>query len=215
MVTIRHKIELEAFFLIAVVGAVSLFYVIRANKPLRVNINMPAAASPISSVIPTIIPEEKTEISSQVSPDGAKKLIMKKTVNKDIAQIYTFSVTDGNGLNEQVIFSKTLDAAKSMTIPFNTWSPDNKYFFIQENAKDDQNIMVFKVSGEPFGNEEAYLDATDLFEKKNTGNNFKEATGWASETLIIINTTKEDKTKGPSYWFEVPSKAIIQLSSEF
>ena len=118
-------------------------------------------------------------------------------------------------MNENYIFSKTLDTEKYMTIPYNTWSPDNRYFFIQENAKEGESIFAFKATGEAFSDTEQHFDVTDLFKKRNTGNNFSEATGWGSESLIIINTTKEDGTKGPSYWFEVPSKAILILATEF
>ncbi len=210
MITLRRQVELESIFLISVVAAVSLYFVIQRNPgqfsgPMRIAaINSSFAA-----------PDPAQNIFSQISPDGTKKVIMKVTQNNDGTKTYAFSVSDENGSNEQFIFAKTLDSASNMTIPFNTWSPDNKYFFIQENTGNNKNVYVFSATGAAFSETEAYFDATDLFKRKNTGNNFSEATGWASETLVIINTTKPDNSKGPSYWFEVPSKAIIQLSTEF
>jgi hypothetical protein len=211
MATLRRQIELESFFLISIVAAASLFLVVSRNNPPQFNIvlNTPIASTQAEVVSP------KITIFSQISPDGTKKVIMKTTENSDNTITYDFSTADENSVNEQPVFSKVLVSSESIAIPFNTWSPDNKYFFMQENSAGNKNVLVFKGSGDQFADTQKYLDATDSFNQKNTGNNFGEATGWASESLIIINTTKADGKKGPSYWFEVPSKAIIQLSTEF
>lgn len=212
MITIRHQIELESIFLVTMAAAVSLFLVMYKNNYQP---QFSLASSAPSMQIPAEVIAPKVTLSSQISPDGAKKVILKTTENNNSTATYDFSTADGDGANEKSVFTKTLDSSRSMSIPFNTWSPDNKYFFVQENAGGNKNIFVLKALGDPFTQGEAYLDATKLFNQKNTGNNFAEATGWASETLIIINTKKQDNTKGFSYWFEVPSKAIIQLSTEF
>lgn len=209
--TTRHQIELESIFLISIVAASSLFFVVQRNNQGQFSV---ASAIP-AILVSTEVISPKITISSQISPDGTKKVTMKVTQNTDNASTYDFSTMDENGENERLIFSKTLDFSGSMMVPFNAFSPDNKYFFIQENAGDNRSIFAFQASGEPFSDTQEYFDVTDLFKERETGNNFAEATGWASETLIIINTTKEDGKKGPSYWFEIPSKAIIQLSTEF
>lgn len=205
--TTLKQIELESIFLVSIVAVASLFFVVHKNQA---QFNM---SVPIVETKPAEALEES--LLSQISPDGAKKVILKIAKNNDNTQTYSFSTEDKSGSNSRFIFEKILDNSQSMIIPFNTFSSDNKYFFVQEDTGTGKSILAFKVSGEPFSETEKYFDVTDLFDKKNTGNNFGEATGWASESLIIINTTKPDKTKGPSYWFEVPSKAIIQLSTEF
>lgn len=205
--TASRQIELESIFLISIIAVASFFFVVSRNNQFNVPVVL------VNSPLPTPAPKEY--IFSQISPDGTKKLIMKIDSNKDDTRTYSFYVIGEKGGNEQFIFSKTLDMTKTMTIPYNTFSPNNQYFFIQENTASGKSIFAFKASGETFSKEEKYFDVTDLFRKKNTGNNFNEATGWASESLIIINTAKEDNTKGHSYWFEVPSKQIIQLSTEF
>lgn len=211
--TTRHQIELESIFLISVVAAASFFFVVQRNNSYQSQFTIASGMSSMS--VPAEAITSKVTVSSQISPDGTKKVIMRALLNPDNTLTYDFSVSDEDGANEQSIFTKTIDSSKSMTIPFNTWSPDNKYFFIAENEGDSKSIFAFKATGEQFTGAEVYLDATDSFNKANTGNNFSEATGWASESLIIINTTKENGKKGHSYWFEVPSKAIIQLSTEF
>lgn len=218
-IKLRQQLEMETIFLISLAALISIFLIVqRNNNQQKFHILSGVPAIEITSaptVTPTVSPIPKVAITSQVSSDGAKKVIMKVTHNADTTQTYTFSSADGSGNNEQVIFSKTLDSTKSMLIPFNTWSPDNQYFFIQENDKEGNQVFIFKALGTPFADGIAYLDATSLFKLRNTGYNFTEATGWASPTLLILNTTKQDNTKGPSYWFEVPSKAILQLSTEF
>jgi len=208
MITLRHQIELESIFLISIVAALSLFFVVQRNNQ---GVSVPIVS--VDSPLPMESPEQN--IFSQISPDGTKEVIMKIIRNEDDTQTHSFFTTDTSGANEKYIFTRTLEKEANMTIPYNTWSSNNQYFFIQENAKEGTNIFAFKASGEAFSDTEQYFDVTGLFKKKDTGNNFSEATGWASESLIIINTTKEDGTKGPSYWFEIPSKAIIQLSTEF
>jgi hypothetical protein len=213
MFTIKHKIE--SIFLITIAGFIGLFFAVSVNKnQLKI---IPTMIGIEANSIPTPFPTEIFTVESsvsEISSDGSKKVILRKIQKGDKTQIVTVSTQDGNGDNGQVIFSKSLQKDKSMSIPYNTWSPDNKYFFIQENTATGSGIMVFNSKGESFGNGEAYLDLTGLFEKQETGNNFSEATGWASETLIIVNAATKENTK-VSYWFEVPSKAIIQLSTVF
>ena len=211
MTTVR-KIELESIFLISMVAAVSFYFTIQRNNQGVFNKSSTRIAS-VNSPLTTKAPEQN--IFSQISPDGAKEVIMKITSNENNAKTYSFYTRDTSSDNEKYIFSKTLDETGNMTVPFNTWSSNNQYFFIEENAVSGKSILAFQASGKPFSDTEKYFDVTEIFKNKETGNNFAEATGWASESLIIINTTKKNGEKGPSYWFEVPSKAVIQLSTEF
>jgi hypothetical protein len=212
MISLKQKIELEAIVLVIIVAVASIFFVTYKDTH-QPQFTISPNISPMK--VPERLIAPKITISSQISPDGTRKVIMKITENADKTTHYDFSTADVDGQNEQHVFTQTLDSSQSMTISFNAWSPDNNYFFVQQNSGDRKNIFVFKTSGAEFAPGKIYLDATDAFKKANTGYNFGEATGWASETLIIINTTKTDNTKGPSYWFEVPDKAIIQLSTEF
>lgn len=212
MITARRQLELETFFLIAAAAAVSIFLVIYKNDDLQAQLRIITGIPTIQVPIEIIAP--KVFVSSQISPDGEKKVILKATQDAD-STTYEIYTADENNANEKLIFTKILDSSSSMAVPFNTWSPDNKYFFIEQNEGGKKSVFVFEARGVQFANEAIYLDATEAFEKQNTGSNFDKATGWASETLIIINTKKQDGEKGFSYWFEVPSKAIIQLATDF
>ncbi len=209
MVTTRLKLEIEGISIIAFAALLSMLFVVQGNKNRQqVRIVTPL----VTQTEPTVTPTPAVNRVMQISPDGTKNVVMKTTRNKDATLTYAFSVANGAGEKENLIYTETLPALQSMSIPFNTWSPDDKYFFIKRG---DSDFMVFKESGEPFADGQQFLDVTDLFKQRKTGNNLSEATGWASETLIIINTTVEANAKGPSYWFEIPSKAIIQLATEF
>ena len=209
MVTLRHQLEIEGVSLIAFAALLSMLFFVQGNK----NHQQLRIVTPlVTTQEPTVTPTPAVNTTMQISPDGTKNVVMKTTHNKDGTATYAVSSANGAGEKENLIYSETLPSTQNISIPFNTWSPDDKYFFTKKN---NDTVLVFKASGEAFADGVQYLDLTDLFKKRGTGNNYAEATGWASETLIIVNTTKEDNTKGPSYWFEVPTKAIIQLATDF
>lgn len=204
-------IETETILFVVIAACVSFYFIWRNNQNNLPNFNIVSPSvqtTPIPS--PTIAPQNT--VNSQVSPDGTKKVTVTTMHNNNGTLTYTASAEDSSGENQQQIYTTTLDATETITIPFNTWSPDNRYLFLVKNGKD---AMVFNAFGTPFANGETFLDVTDAFTKRNTGNMLAAVTGWASPTLIIINSTTSSNNKGPSYWFEVPSKAIIQLSTEF
>ncbi len=213
MFALKHKTE--SMFLITITAMAGLFLAISINKPeLKIFPTRTAIdANSIETSLPTEIPLPESKVS-EISSDGSKKVILKTRQNKDETKSVKLSTEDSGGGEQQVIFDITLEKDKSIIIPYNTWSPDNKYFFIRENTSAGTEIMVFNAKGEPFASGETYLDLTGLFRKQEAGNNFSEATGWASETLIIVNAATKDNTK-ISYWFEVPDKAVMQLSTVF
>lgn len=197
----------------AILGFIVALYV-HTPQSFTVFARIPNTQTPLIS--PTTTPAKPSTVS-QTSSDGTKKIIIAEIQNADTTKTYYVSVADSAGLHASPIFTKTLDQTKTMILPFNTWSPDNKYFFIQEQTTTGMvtGILALQATGKPFANGQPYLDVTNVFINRNTGYTLREATGWASETLIIINSVTPENKKGPSYWFEVPSTAIIQLSTDF
>ncbi len=192
-----------------------LFLAISINRP-QLNV-IPTRSAIEANSIETPLPAEVSfpeSTVSEISSDGSKKVILKTIQNKDETKTVTLSTEDSGGGGQQVVFNIILEKGKNMVIPYNTWSPDNKYFFIQENTFTGAEIMVFNAKGELFASGESYFDLTGLFKKQETGNSFSQTTGWASESLIIVNAMTKDNTK-VSYWFEVPSKVIMRLSTVF
>lgn len=218
----QHVIEQDTIFLLAVSIIAGIVFAAYFNhKPnIRFSFSLPATqnfqkSAPTSAPIPNLSSLPKTETFSEISPDGAKKLVMTVTVNKNKSKTYTFTASGEESASQPSIYSTTLSGRESMSIPFNTWSPDGAYVFLQHNTSSGSGALVIKANGKPLEGGQQYLDVPALFAAKNTGDIYQEATGWASETLLILNTTQLDGGKGPSYWFETPSKAIIQLSTEF
>lgn len=205
--TRRQQIKLVTVVFILIAIFLSGFFVWRRTQNFQ---NESRATSPPKIINPIVNLISKTETTSQISPDGTHNLKMKKTHHVDGTSTFIFTVTDGSGENEHELY--TIQSADNFSIPFNTWSPDNKYLFVQKN---ENGALVFKATGEPIISGQTYFDVGELFSEKVKNVFPRIVTGWASPTLLIVNTVKEDNAKGPSYWFEVPSKAIMQLSSQF
>ena len=239
----KKTLEIEALFFILIGAAVGFIvlaihtntnYQAKAQsiqQPLQQNFqsapiiaaNPTLTIAPVSKPAPTETsksnPSPTTKIvafsptvatTSQPSSDGTKKVVLKTTQNSEGNQTYEVSVNDG-----PVIFSKTLTAGASISIPFNTWSPNDLYFFLQENDGSQTHIMVFNADGSPFANGAAYLDLTGDFAKYAPSALFDQATGWAADNLIIITTKLADGSEGTSYWYGVPDESVTPLATKF
>ncbi|QQG41061.1 MAG: hypothetical protein HYV37_01915 [Candidatus Levyibacteriota bacterium] len=211
--TTRHKIELETISFVFLAAFLSSVVVWQSNKSLKdwFYTSLPFNASNKTDTVVTPVPGPKVDIASQTSPDGVKLLTMKKTHNSDSTFTYVFTTSDQSGSNQKQIYTVKAAEPQTFGVPYNAWSPDNKYVFIQKNGRD---ALIFKANGEEIGPNQMYFDVEDNFVQKGIKNKLSEVTGWASETLVIANTFTPENNK-ISYWFEVPSKAIIQLSSQF
>ena len=149
-----------------------------------------AAASPTPAV---------TNSFSQIAPDGSNTLSAVKQTNGKVVN-YIFSTKEG------VMFNKTVDAQTTLSIPFNTWSTDDKTFFVKEDTGSIVNWYVY-----PGG-----VNITDFFNQKLAATaKITEVTGWAADNLLVVNTNKLDGSLGFSYWFDVHSHAFIQLAERF
>jgi hypothetical protein len=159
---------------------------------------------------PTLVFTPAISTTSQISPDGTRKVSIDIVGNQDGSKTYEVLVD-----NSPVIFSKTLPTGESISIPYNTWSPDNTYFFLQENSGNQTQIMVFNASGQPFTNGNEFLDLTGVFAQDVSASAFGQATGWASDNLIIIESKNADRSNGTSYWFGVPGESVTPLATQF
>lgn len=208
MFTLKH--ELETLLIIVFASFVGIFFVFQNHhkKQLSVATSMPEFLKSVAAPI-SITPTPVIQTASEISSDGTMQITMKTESNRNFTNTYSFSVSLKSDNNQsQLIFSKTVDAGTSFSIPFNTFSPQNKYLFLKQDDKDKTRYLVFNSSGKPFADGQEYLDITPLFEKHSPDLTLKNVTGWASETLLILQTS------GPSFWFEIPSH-FIQLSTKF
>ena len=96
-------------------------------------------------------------------------------------------------------------------MPANSWSPDNKYLFFEENDSSNLSFFVFKADGTKFAKGEIYIDMIPLFDTK-SGNKIVDVTGWDADTLLHVFTVS-DKWRGPSYWFDLDSRNFLMLGT--
>ncbi len=162
-----------------------------------------------------ITPTPTKSQSTQISPDGLFELTLDTEIIEPNRMSYMVSVTEAATGNHLTVFRDTVTTQTNITIPFNTWSADNKYFFITLQNGTEQKNLIFKSSGELI-DEAAYINVNTHYVEKEISYEFDEMTGWASQSLLVIKTNKTDGSGvGTSYWFDVTSKNFIQLSSQF
>ncbi len=198
-----------------------------ATSPVIVQSLLPLTQAPAQISTPsftetpsiTTIPVrsgQTTATASQPSPDGAYEIISQTQTNPDTTKMYSFSVSHIPNPNQQSqhIFSKTVDSNSSISIPFNTFSPDDKYIFLQDMENSTTNFLVFNVSGQPFANGQQYIDVSHLFKQYTSSYALYAVTGWASNTLLIIETTGNN-APSTSFWFDVTNQSFTPLATRF
>lgn len=168
----------------------------------------------IKGYAPPVVNANEPEIEVVGAPNGKMTLEMKK--EQDQSNItYTFSVSDNSDSRKDQIFKKVVSLDTTISIPFNTFSPDNKYIFLKEVGASGTTYFVLSTTGTPIS-DSGILDISNLFEVK-YGEDYKitDVTGWGGPSLIVVNTDKVGGGEGPSFWFEAGNSSFIQLSSRF
>ena len=213
--TTRHKVEFGTISFLSLAAVVGItFAVLANNRPQNpTSFSLPVVES-IQEPTPTAAPSPITSTVEQPTPDGRKKLRMTTVTTGDTEKTYTFTVIDTETNEEKIVYKTVTSKDESINVPFNTWSPDNKYFFVKLVTSAGTDSLVFRGDGAPITESEQLINSTAIFRAQITNNKYQDTTGWASETLLIINTTTPTDSV-QSYWFEVPSKAIIPLATQF
>jgi hypothetical protein len=155
-----------------------------------------------------IPPVEASQLTSVNSPDGTQTLSM-KTSKKNGMMTYSFTI------GGREIFADTVDPSISFSIPGNTFSPDNKYVFLKETGNAGSSFFALTGSADSSTQNDQTANITSLFAAKFPNLKIEDATGWGGINLIVFNTLNSDGSRGPSFWFEMPSHAIIQLANHF
>lgn len=165
-------------------------YFIGNYQRARVNPSLVLSVTP-----PTPSPTPKAK--DQVSPDGTQT-VMLTTMGE---QIKIF-------VNDQQISTKRIGPGEEFLVPFNTWSPNNKYFFLNLKKIIGDEYLVMKATGEES------LIVSELFVQAYPENTIVSVTGWASPTLLILNA-KSEKEADMSFWFDVQTHKFFRLSTYF
>ncbi len=206
----RFSLLLVAIF--TVIGALSVFY-FRDQKTEALTSKAANSPVPVQQTHDTISTPTPTE-TRVLAPGGKMTLVMREEKNKN-GVTYTFSTIDEKDQKEKQIFTKTLPTGESIIIPFNTWSPTDKYLLLKETTTHGDSYFVISALGLPLAKEVYEYNVTELFTEKYQNFVITEMTGWAGPTLVVINTDKLEGGIGPSFWFEVPYKGFIRLSTRF
>src|SRR6185369_13471159 len=165
-----------------VVSGFSVFYILKANQKDNGS-QRPSYAPPVAVA--------DSPVSTTVdSPDGKKKLTVKEEKGKE-TKTYTFSVLDVSTNVSKVVFAKTVPTNTTLSIPFNAFSPDDKYVFLKDVSGGETTYFV-PLEGET-------LDILNMFAEKHPEYKVTDVTGWGGMTLIVVNTDKKDGGQGPSF----------------
>lgn len=155
-------------------------------------------------------PNEAVRTAQVKSGDGRMLLAMKSQKVSD-GENYSFRALDTSTNTEAEIFQKTVGSGVTLAIPFNSWSPDNKQLFVQENNPDGEDYFVFKADGSSFRDGAKFLDVGSYWNKAKYNYQIKTVSGWAAPDLLVVYVTKNDGTDGPSFWFVVSSRQFLPL----
>lgn len=164
---------------------------------------------------PTPVVPSPVQTEEMDSPDGTQTLTMnfQQTGNRRRYSFFTSSKEETS--DQTLIFSQESSADKTLSIPFNTWSPDNTYLFLEESSVDGTDFLVFSTEGKPFDAGDQYLDVQALFAEKVEGYSILEVTGWAAPNLLLVNAQASEGDQKVSFWFDVTSQSFIRLSTYF
>lgn len=167
-----------------------------------------------------VVPEPQAEnykesTMTEISSDGKRTAMLKIIDNGLGMRDFALYTQDEDGSNTNLIYSKRFYGESGIMLPFNMWAPDNRYFFVKEYSPESVTVKVFNSDGSLFPGGDSYLDLTEDFEKGEYGYAFEEATGWGGYSLIVFNTKSPSGEQGPSFWYEIPSRSVIRLSTLF
>jgi hypothetical protein len=199
----KHHFKL----LVLIIVLIAAFGIIYASQKMQ-------SKDAPSYTVPLLAEAKVPHETSVISPDGELTLVMNEEESEE-GIIYTFFVVNSeNGLKSKVL-TKVNSSGETISVPDNTFSPDKKYFFLKEESSGQASYIVLKTSGELITEDSQTINVSSLFMAKYSDYIITDMTGWGGINLIIINTDKTSGGTGPSFWFDVPYKSFIQLSSRF
>lgn len=199
--------------ILAIVAITAIGLVFVLNSQIQKSKEAPPSLPKVTSYAPREAkanPNQETEVGS---PDGKMTLIVKEEKGKEAATFIFLVTIKATGIQKEIYREVGEDG--SITIPFNTFSPDNKYFFLKKEVGGKTSYFVLSTAGIPLTKDSAFMEFSNSFENAYPDYNIDEATGWGGLSLIVINTKKVNGGEGPSFWVDVPSGKFTQLSSHF
>lgn len=169
--------------------------------------------SSFASTVPTPTPDNsKQEI---LSPDGKYTLTVENKDRANAVVAQTFSITTNEDKTPVTILNKNSNKDNLLTVPFNTFSPNNKYLFLEYKKDGSPVHIVLRTDGKDMTKDEKYVEIESRFYDKYPDFKITEVTGWGGYTLVVFNTDTAEGKAGPSWWFDATSLSFIRLSTRF
>lgn len=205
--------SIKTLFIVFVIIAIGLGIILLRQRSVSISGLAFFSTSPTPLLVPTIafIPDSSSDHMD--SPDGTKTLTIDGFYREDATE-YSISITSAETQSRERIFT-TVDFSDKVTIPYNTWSPDNKFFFLKETTPTKTNYYVFRVSSEAFSDGSQYLDVQKFFTQKYDNFEITDVTGWAGINLLLVNAKAIGGEEKASFWFEVNRQRFTRLSTYF
>lgn len=163
-----------------------------------------------SAAPPVVTPVQFQTSNTMDSPDGNMTLTL-------VASGASYSLFISSKPDEQKvkIYEKEELSSHKLEIPYNTWSPDNKYVFLKESTPTLNNYYVFSTTGNPVSDNAQQVNIQELFSQKLPDYKITDVTGWAGPTLIIVNVSANKDGQNISFWFDVSNQSFTQLGTYF
>ncbi|HJY98359.1 MAG TPA: hypothetical protein VJ227_01445 [Patescibacteria group bacterium] len=146
------------------------------------------------------------------APNGKMSLTVREEKTEN-GTIQTFSVTEKEG-DAKEIYRETVSQGVTISVPYNTFSPDNTYIFLKRSGA-GMSYFVLKTDGSLFADGSKTIDFVKLFNEKYPETPAADITGWGGMTLVVINTHNPDGTVDHSFWYDASSNSFIALSTRF
>ncbi len=171
----------------------------------------PGQKSETQEPIPLLAADETpatAQTTTILAPNGKMVLIMNEKKETDGIS-HTFFVSDSESGARKEIFNKKVPAGDNIEVPYNTFSPDNRYIFLKEIISGSTSYFVISTA------DGIIFNVSEVFNQKLSADFLiTDVTGWGGMTLLVVNTDKVGGGMGPSFWFEPPA-SFIRLSTRF
>lgn len=208
------KRQFKVLFLTVFIIAFALVaYALVFSSSKKAQLQQQSQPQVIAQTFAEVKPSPKT--TTILAPDGKMDLVVKEEKSGD-SMIDTFTVSDASGGPQTQIYSETLPQGTTITIPYNTFSPDNKYIFLRRTDSSGFTYFALRTDGKSVVGTEQTVDFVSLFKEKYSAEyTITDVTGWGGMTLIVINVNKTDGSQGLSFWYDVASNSFIPLATRF
>lgn len=200
------------FFLIFILIATALSAGLVFWSSFRIKESTPISES-FAAGTTTQLTETQTN-EEVLSPNGKMTLTAKNVRKADITT-QTFITSTEADKNPVQIYSADSGSDRVISIPFNTFSPDNKHIFLKVGTSEKPKYLVLRTDGKNIKGEEKTVEITGLFYEKYPEFKITDVTGWGDIGLVVVNSDYLDGKTGPSFWFDLSNFGFIRLSTKF